>query len=345
MTPVKRIVLMVGALCAILIMGVSSANAWRTTKHFSRLLLAVRNGDAELVISEYHKLPRSAREAERVRVAYEEAREKVGDRHGIDIFPNVDKPDVFALFICLIGTIGIVLFVMPRKQRLYVREMPVAVPDPPTEGQLQFIRRINGGVVPVSLTRESAARMIKMHLAKVSARSSRQRIDISPLELLSTSQKRREQMRLERERKRAQEKLQRQQEQERRRIEREKEKAQKVENRLYDRRIAEEERLIRAREERNEGASRKARTPKAIAIQELQNLVNDILEDKKIEPQEVRQLKAWLLANKQAPTDFDSMLRIIDESLADGIIDENETQALYEGVIDCLLTIRDRTNA
>ena len=32
----------------------------------------------------------------------------------------------------------------------------------------------------------------------------------------------------------------------------------------------------------------------------------------------------------------------IDKSLVDGIIDEEETQAIYEGVIDCLLTLRER---
>ena len=91
-----------------------------------------------------------------------------------------------------------------------------------------------------------------------------------------------------------------------------------------------------------EGVVHRARTAKALAIQELQNLVNDILEDKKIEAQEVRQLKAWLLANKQAPEDFAQMLKIIDDSLVDGIIDAEETQAIYEGVIDCLITLRER---
>ena len=149
-------------------------------------------------------------------------------------------------------------------------------------------------------------------------------------------------MRVERERKRAQEKLARQQEQERRRLAREAQRAQKAADRLYDKRIAEEEKLRKAREEKLEGIVHRTRSPKAMAIQELQNLVNDILEDKKIEAQEVRQLKAWLIANKQAPEDFAQMLKIIDDSLVDGIIDAEETQAIYEGVIDCLITLRER---
>lgn len=77
-------------------------------------------------------------------------------------------------------------------------------------------------------------------------------------------------------------------------------------------------------------------------VQEFQGLVNDILADKKIEPQEVRQLKAWLMAHRQKPDDFAAMFKVIDESLVDGIIDTDETQAIYEGIIDCLITLRER---
>ena len=86
------------------------------------------------------------------------------------------------------------------------------------------------------------------------------------------------------------------------------------------------------------------KTDKARTILELQNLVNDILADKVIEPQEVRQLKAWLLENQRAADEFAPMLKVIDDSLQDGIIDAEETQALYEGVIDCLVTLRSRTS-
>ena len=37
-----------------------------------------------------------------------------------------------------------------------------------------------------------------------------------------------------------------------------------------------------------------------------------------------------------------NMIKLIDESLVDGIIDADETQAIYEGVIDCLITLRER---
>ena len=77
-------------------------------------------------------------------------------------------------------------------------------------------------------------------------------------------------------------------------------------------------------------------------VQEFQGLVNDILADKIIEPQEVRQLKAWLMAHRQNPDDFAAMFKVIDESLVDGIIDTDETQAIYEGIIDCLITLRER---
>ena len=71
--------------------------------------------------------------------------------------------------------------------------------------------------------------------------------------------------------------------------------------------------------------------------------MNDILADNKIEPQEVRRLKAWLLSNQQSQNDFAAMLKLIDDSLVDGVIDEEETQALYEGIMDCLVTLRERS--
>jgi len=33
---------------------------------------------------------------------------------------------------------------------------------------------------------------------------------------------------------------------------------------------------------------------------------------------------------------------LIDDSLVDGVIDEEVTQALYEGIMDCLVTLRER---
>ena len=144
------------------------------------------------------------------------------------------------------------------------------------------------------------------------------------------------------ERKRAQEQIARQKEQERRRLEREERREKKAADRLCEKRIAEEERLIKARDEQKDGTIRKTRSAKAQAIQEFQSLVNEILADKQINPQEVRQLKAWLMANRQSPDDFAQMFKLIDESLVDGIIDADETQAIYEGVIDCLITLRER---
>ena len=108
--------------------------------------------------------------------------------------------------------------------------------------------------------------------------------------------------------------------------------------------LAEEEKLLEVRDDSREGVVRKAKTDKARTILELQNLVNDILADKVIEPQEVRQLKAWLLENQRTADEFAPMLKVIDDSLQDGIIDAEETQSLYEGVIDCLVALRSRTS-
>lgn len=342
MTPVVKTVLALGGLCFALVLGTSFVPSRRAQMHYHRLLYAARNAMPELVVAEYHKLPETLRTQPLVKAYYAEAKEKVGDHISFDVLPTFESSDAVALGVFVAGMLVLWLWAIPRKQKLYTRDMPIIRPDAPTEGQLAFIRRINNGIVPVGLTRATAALMIKDHLAKLSSMSKRQRVDISPLEFLSGSKTRREQMRVERERKRAQEKLARQQEQERRRLTREAERAQKAADRLYDKRLAEEEKLRKAREEKLEGVVHKTRSPKALAIQELQNLVNDILEDKKIEAQEVRQLKAWLIANKQVPEDFAQMLKIIDDSLVDGIIDADETQAIYEGVIDCLITLRER---
>lgn len=342
MTPVVKTVLALGVLCFSLVLGTLFVPSRRAQVHYHHLVYAARNEMPEQVVEEYHKLPEKLRKEPLVKAYYMEAKEKVGDHTWFDVLPTFESSDAIALGAFAIGMFVLWLLVVPRKQKLYTRDKPIIQPGAPTEGQLAFIRRINNGIVPVGLTRATAALMIKDHLAKMSAMSKRQRVDISPLEFLSGSKKHREQMRIERERKRAQEKLAHQQEQERRRQAREAQRAQRAADRLYDKRLAEEEKLIKAREEKTEGVVHRARSAKALAIQELQDLVNDILEDKKIEAQEVRQLKAWLLANKQAPEDFAQMLKIIDDSLVDGIIDPDETQAIYEGVIDCLITLRER---
>lgn len=344
MTSVVKAVLALAALCLTVAVGVSSAHNSRALRHYYRFLYAGRNEKYDEALEEYKYLPEKWRSDHLADSYYIDAKEQTGRDVKPRLFPTVEKADVMALAIFAFGVMILLSLVSPKEQKLYSREKNVPLPNPPTDGQLSFIRRINGGIVPVGLTRESAAMMIKNHIAKVSQSSRRQKIDVSPLEFMSGSRSYRERMRLEREHKRAQEKLVRQQEQEKRRQEREAQRAQKAADRLYDKRLSEEEKLIKAREEAASGLVRKSRNTKAQAIQDLQNLVNDILADKRIEPQEVRKLKAWLMANKQCPDDFAQMFKLIDESLIDGIIDADETQAIYEGVIDCLITLRERRN-
>ena len=343
MTPVVKIVLALGGLCLAIVFGLSYVHNARADKHYYRLMYAARNEMPEQVISEYHHLPTSRRAMPLVKHYYDNAREKVDDPIWFDLFPTTEFADVVSLAVFAIGMCGFWLWMFPKQQRLYSREKTSTPPDVPSDRQIAFIRRFNGGIVPVGLTKSAAAAMIEGHLAKLSAMSKRQRIDLSPVEFMTGSSSYREKMRLEREQKRARERLERQKAQELRRQEREAKKTQKAIERLYDKRIAEEERLMKAREESKNGIVHKSRNAKMQVIQELQNLVNDILADKKIDPQEVRQLKAWLIANKRAPEDFSQILKIIDDSLVDGIIDANETQAIYEGVIDCLITLRERS--
>lgn len=342
MTPIVKTVLALGVLCLAVLLGTSFVHSRRADRHVHRLLYFARNEMPEQVIEEYHHLPESRRSAQLVQAYYADAKKKVGDHSRFDLFPTVEGGDAIALAVFLLGLILLRFWAIPARRRLYSKAHAVENPDAPTPGQIAFIRRFNNGIVPLGLTKSSAAELIRSHFARLSTLAQRQHIDITPAEVMTGSQARREKMKLERERRRAQEQLERQNERERRQKEREAQKLQKAADRLYDKRIAEEERLIKARADVGDGSSRKSRSAKARAIQELQELVNDILADKKIDPQEVRRLKAWLMANRQSPDDFAPMFKTIDESLLDGMIDEDETQAIYEGVIDCLITLRER---
>lgn len=342
MTPIRKIVLALAGVCLALALGTSCVHSARARLHYNRLCRYGGNDMHEGVISEYHKLPKAMRKAPLVKMHYDKARQSVGDSSILDLFPTMEFLDVVAFAAFAIGVLVLFRCIVPQMQKLYSQERPAAQPDSPTAGQLAFIRRLNNGIVPMGLTKAGAAVMIKTQLSKLSAMSTQQRIDISPAELMSVSKSYRENMRIERERKRAREKLERQLEQERHQREREALREKKAVDRLYEKRLAEEEKLIKARTYAGEGVIHKARNAKTKTIQELQNLVNDILADKKIEAQEVRRLKAWLMANKQSPDDFAQMFKLIDESLIDGVIDETETQAIYEGVIDCLIALRER---
>lgn len=342
MTPVVKSVLALGVLCIALFSGALGARVSRTKKHYWRLQHAALRGMHGDVVAEYHHLTDAYRRMPLVKSEYEKSSKIVGDRTFFDVFPVMETADGIALALLVAGLVAFWAYLRPRPRR---KPVPVQNEDwrePPTPSQVMFIKRLNHGVLPLWMTRASAREFIKRRLASVHESASRQRIDISPSEVMSCSRSHRESMKVERERKRAQERLERQKAQERRREEREAQRAQKEETRRYEKRRAEEERLLKVRDEARSGAVHKPRNAKAEMILEFQNLVNDILADKKIEPQEVRQLKAWLTANRKNPGDFASMLKVIDESLEDGIIDADETQAIYEGVIDCLITLRER---
>ena len=347
MTPIVRIVLALGTLCLAILLGPSFVHTVRTNRHYYRLMYAAQNNMPDQVVREFHQLPQRCRSIPFIKSSYEDARQKVNDSVWFDFLPTTEIADVAGIGVFLFGMLVLWFRVIPkskeeRSQSTKTTAKSCEVSNSPTAGQIAFIRSFNNGVVPVGLTRLTAAAMIGDHLSRLSAMAQRHRIDVSPVEFMIGSRSYREKKRLERERKRAQEKLARQKELERRKQEREALRALKAADRLNDKRIAEEEKLIKAREEARDGIVHRARNAKARAIQDLQNLVNDILADKKIEPQEVRQLKAWLMANRQSPDDFAPMIKLIDESLVDGIIDAEETQAIYEGVIDCLITLRER---
>lgn len=342
MTPVRKIELLLLCLCAAVVAGIYVAKYNRATRHYHHLTFASRNSCHEQVISEYHRLPRSLQEKPAVRDMYEKAAKEVKDKVYFDRFPSLEKADVIALVLFALFFCGFILVTRRKSPKKCSVETEAVIADTPSESQLRFIRRINNGIVPSGLTKETAASFIRNRLSRISEYTRRQRIEISPIDVMTGSQLRKERARLDRERKRAQEKILRQQKEERRRQEREESRAKREELRQYEKRLAEEAKLIKAREDSSAGLVRRAKSEKARTIQDFQGLVNDILADNKIEPQEVRRLKAWLLSNQQSQNDFAAMLKLIDDSLVDGVIDEEETQALYEGIMDCLVTLRER---
>lgn len=365
MTPIRKLVLFFLALCLVCIASVSGAHSARALKHFHRLIYAGRNENYNSVIAEYNRLPIRMQNQPRVKSYYDEAVAKHGKHNQMSpLLPGVDHVDIVAAFGgmgIMILMCGIILKSKERQNKSLEGIVNKRVSNggtysaikvkarTPTEAQIRFIKRMNKGIVPLGLTRDEAAKIINRFLERMSEDIGGPQLDLSPGEMMTSSETKKKQMKLERERRRAAASVARRKEQEARkaaqetrRLEREAIKAKKAEDKLYDKRIAEEEKLLKAREDSNNGVVKKAKTEKAKTIQEFQNFVNGILADKVIDPQEVRQLKAWLIANKRSQNDFDTMLKLIDETLADGIIDENETQLLYEGIIDCLIALRGR---
>ena len=122
------------------------------------------------------------------------------------------------------------------------------------------------------------------------------------------------------------------------------EKEAKEAEKLYNRRKKEEDALILLADEMADPnyKARKSRSKRIQDLKEFQVLVNNVLADNMIEVDEILQLKAWLSDHVVLRDDFSKMFNLIDEVLADGKIDDVETQCLYEGLLDCMTTLRNR---
>ena len=122
------------------------------------------------------------------------------------------------------------------------------------------------------------------------------------------------------------------------------EKEAKEAEKLYKRRKKEEDALKLLADEMADPnyKARKSRSKRVQDLKEFQVLVNNVLADNVIEVDEVLQIKAWLSDHVVLSDDFMKMFNLIDEVLADGKIDDVETQYLYEGLLDCMTTLRNR---
>ena len=80
-------------------------------------------------------------------------------------------------------------------------------------------------------------------------------------------------------------------------------------------------------------------------LREFQYLVNLVIADDIIEPQEMLEIKAWLEAHKVLDADFSQTLRLIADLLKrekSGQIGDNDMQELYTSLLDCLNELRRR---
>ena len=168
MTPVRKIELSLLCLCAAIVAGIYVAKYNCATKHYYHLTFASRNNYNEQVISEYHQLPRSLQEKPAVRDMYERAAQKVEDKVYFDRFPSLDKADISALALFALFFSGFLFVTRPKNRRECTIETVTSISDKPSEGQLQFIRRINNGIVPSGLTKETASLFNKNRLSRIS---------------------------------------------------------------------------------------------------------------------------------------------------------------------------------
>lgn len=63
---------------------------------------------------------------------------------------------------------------------------------------------------------------------------------------------------------------------------------------------------------------------------------NGILADDVIEARELEILKSWLNRHKRRRDDFHTMLKLIDDVVADGVVDADESQRLYAAAVEVL---------
>ena len=309
----KQFCFIAAAVLAVLV-GTASYSNDATTKAFKRFISAHAKEDYVGVVREYNLLPKSLREDKSVVWKYNNAKEQLDVAAGCSKRVNLVLPIAFVA-ICVSMIMLVYLLLTQEKSVAQKQLKTIKIPEAASSAQREFIRRMNRGYVPAGLSKGQASGMIEEFIERpTNSNATLQKIAIEVTEIMPESEIRK----------------QRQQEE-----------------RNFKKREVEEEKLYALRDKVRNGeyAERKAKTSRQQEFQEFQKLVVDILADNRIEPQEVRVLKAWLEIHKKDEADFKSMFLLIDRTLEDGIIDEQETQQLYEGILDCIITLRARKDA
>ena len=214
---------------------------------------------------------------------------------------------------------------------------------PATRAQIEMIRRLDHWRETAGLTQAQAKALISELLQRTAEVQKRRNIRLDPYRFMTPAAAARARERDRKVAARAEAKTMREAARAEKAAERERIREQKEEERTFRKREAEQEKLYKLRDRLADGGSlKRTKSEKMRAIQEFQQLMIDVLADNRIEPQEVRRIKAWLSVNSQYSQEFARELALMDAALKSGVITETEQSAIFEATLDCLITLRSR---
>lgn len=319
--------------CAAFLMGSYQWSVGQDEELEYAARLAFLHGETAKGVTLYRQLSADMRQGRALRNLVEAAIEK----HAVRVEELESRITLRWLWLAgLLGGFSVVILlvvVMTRPSKNLADEpLENSKEWPATPAQVAIIRKLDHWRSTVGLTRSQASEVIAKLMNKAASAPRRELQRLDPYRFMTPAQANRAR---ERDRKVAERKAQ-----SRARAEK---LAQKAEMKYQEQLEKEEAALNKVRENLLSGQeNKKVKTGKARTIAEFQALMAEILADEKIEAQEVRRIKAWLVSNTSFDGEFDRAIEVIDEALKDGIIESHEEALVYQSVMECLVTLRAR---